>query len=374
MRQVFKDVPVIYGFSSVAPLGPIAASTLSSYFRTSGAREIGQGHPSSRLLGHFAPFAMTVTQGMTDQDPHAAVRRDVCQFADDRVSDAKKLGFVHQLLRRPTAQARVHLDRIDRYATSLDDPARRTSEVTQALASIAGDADARARFLDFARDADQPATRARMLKVAQDLGWLSADQRWAELALMLGELQARNTVGITEVDLACTLNQEHDLDGAFNRRVVPGSPADDVPHAAVRACLGSAEAHARTLEGLVSPIEADVKIAQAYLRHRPLDDAAELRRVADSIARMPPSDAQVRALEALGRHYVSDRDILDRLTRLYSETSSWSVQAAIAGILLRADLRSIASPQLVSTLTEDRRQSPPGDDMVDALIRRLQSP
>jgi hypothetical protein len=290
------------------------------------------------------------------------------------VSDAKKLGFVHQLLRGPTAQARVHLDRIDRYATSLDDPARRTSEVTQALARIADDADARARFLDFARDADQPATRARMLKVAQDLGWLSADQRWAELALMLGELQARNTVGLTEVDLACTLNQEHDLDGAFNRRVVPGGPADDVPHAAVRACLGSAEAHARTLEGLVSPIEADVKIAQAYLRHRPLDDAAELRRVADSIARMPPSDAQVRALEALGRHYVSDRDILDRLTRLYSETSSWSVQAAIAGILIRADLRSIASPQLVSTLTEDRRQSPPGDDMVDALIRRLQSP
>jgi hypothetical protein len=374
MRQVFKDVPVIYGFSSVAPLGPIAASTLSRYFRTNGAGEIGQGRPSSRLLGHFAPFAMTVTQGMTDRDPHAAVRRDVCQFADDRLSDAKKLGFVHELLRRPTAQARVHLDRIDRFATSLDDPARRTPEVTQALAGIAGDADASARFLDFARDADQPAVRARMLKVAQDLGWLSPDQRWDELALMLGELQARSTVGITEVDLACTLNQEHDLDGAFNRRVVPGSPADDVPHAAVRACLGSAEAHARTLEGLVSPIEADVKIAQAYLRHRPLDDAAELRRVADSIARMPPSDAQVRALEALGRHYVSDREIMDRLTRLFAETPSWSVQAAIAGILIRADLRSIASPQLVSSLAEHRLQSPPGDDMVDALIRRLQSP
>ncbi len=120
-----------------------------------------------------------------------------------------------------------------------------------------------------------------MIKVARDLGWLSADERWDELALMLGELQARSTVGVTEVDLACTLNQEHDLDGAFNRRVAPGSPADDVPHAAVRACLGSAEGHARTLEGLVSPSEADVRIAQAYLRHRPITDASELRRVAD---------------------------------------------------------------------------------------------
>jgi hypothetical protein len=373
MRQVFKDVPVIYGFSSVAPLGPIAASTLSGYFRTNGAREIGQGHPSSRLLAQFASYAMTVTEGMTDRDPYASVRRDVCQFTDDRLSDVTKLEFVHQLLQRDTAQARVHLDRIQRYATSLDEPARRNPEVDRALAAIAGDADARARFLAFARDADQPTVRVRMLKVAQDLGWLSADQRWDELALMLGELQARNKVGIAEVDLACTLNQEHDLDGAFNRRVAPGSPADDVPHAAVRACLGSAEAHARTLDGLLSPHEADVEIAQAYLRHRPVTDASELRRVADSIARMPPSDAQVRALEALGRHYVSDREILDRLTRLFADTSSWSVQSAIAGILIRADLRSIASPQLVRTLTEHRLQSPPGDDIVDALIRRLQS-
>jgi hypothetical protein len=310
---------------------------------------------------------------MTDQDPHAALRRDVCQFADDRLSDAKKLDFVHQLLQRDTVQARVHLDRIQRLAASLDDPARRTPAVVQALAAIAADADARGRFLALARDADQPAVRVRMLKVAQDLGWLSADQRWDELALMLGELQARNTVGIAEVDLACTLNEEHDLDGAFNRRVAPGSLADDVPHAAVRACLGSAEARARTLEGLLSPKEADVVIAQTYLRHQPLTDPDELRRIADGIARMAPSDAQVRALEALGRHYVSDREILDRLIGLFAETSSWSVQAAIAGILIRADLRSIASPQLVRTLIEHRLQSPPDDDMVDALIRRLQS-
>ena len=52
-------------------------------------------------------------------------------------------------------------------------------------------------------------------------------------------------------------------------------------------------------------------IAQAYLRHRPITDAAELRRIVAAIARMAPSDAQVRALESLGRHYVSDREILD---------------------------------------------------------------
>lgn len=373
MRQVFKDVPVIYGFSSVAPLGPTAAATLSSYFRSTGVREVGQGRPSSRLLGHFAPYGMTVARGMTEQDPHAAVRRDVCQFADDRLSDAQRLGFVHQLLQRETAQARLHLDRIQRFAKALDDPARRTPEAAQALGAIAGDASARARFLGFARDADQPAVRARMLDVARDLGWLSADERWKELALMLGQLQARSALGVTEVDLACSLNQGRELDGALERGVSPGSAGDDIPHAALRACLGSVEGRARTLEGLVSQREPEVQIARTYLRHRPLTDAEELRRVVETIARMRPSDAQARALEALGRHQVSDRGILDMLIRLFSETPSWPVQAAIAGILIRADLRPIAGPQLVHTLQRDRRASPPGDDMIDALIRRLQS-
>jgi hypothetical protein len=297
----------------------------------------------------------------------------VCQFADDRLSDANKLDFVHQLLQRHVTDAWIYLDRIQRYTKSLDDPARRTPEVLRAFADIAGDAAARGRFLDFARSVDRPETRARMMKAALNLGWLSPDERWSELAQMLGDLLARGAIGLTEVDLACTMNREHDLDGAFDWRVPPGSAADDVPHAAVRACLGSTEGYRRTLKGLVSPNEADVRIAQAYLRHRPLADIAELRGVAANIARMRPSDAQVRALEALGRHYVSDREILERLVRLFTETPSWSVQAAIAGILIRADRRSIPSPQLAQTLTEYRRPSPPGENMIDALIRHLQA-
>ena len=374
MRQVFRDVPVIYGFSSVAPLGPIAASTLSRYFRATGPGEIASGHASGRLLGYFAPFAMAVTPGMTDKDPHADARRDMCQFADDRLSDATKLAFVHQLLQRHMGEARLYLDRIQRLTAGLDDPTRQTPAVAQALEDITGDTATRTRFLDFARAAEQPEVRVRLVNLARDLGWLSEDERWEELALMLGELQARTTVGVAEVGLACNLNQEHDLDGAFNRRVFPGGAADDVSHAAVRACLGSSEGHARTLAGLVSSNEADVQIAQAYLRHRPITDAGELRRVAAGIVLMRPSGAQVRALEALGRHYLSDREILDMLTRLFAGTSSGSVQAAIAGILIRAERRSIASPQLLQTLVETRRKSPGGDNMVDALIHRLQSP
>ena len=373
MRLVFKDVPTIYGFSSVAPLGPLAAASLSRFFRADGARDVGQGRPSKRLLTQFAAHGMTVAQGMTDKDPHADVRHDVCQFVDDRLPDAKRVEFVHQLFQREVSQSRVHLDRIERYLKALEGTGRRTPEVVQALDLIARDAGARGRFLDLARDADQPAVRARLIKVAHDLGWLSADQRWGELALMLGQLQARSSLGVTEVDLACTLNPAGELDGAFNRLIAQGRVTEDVPHAAIRACLGSPDGRARTLEGLVSPSDADVQIVRAYLRHRPISDAAELRQVAAGIIRLPSPDAQVRALGALGRHYVSDREVLDMLVQLFSETSSWPVQAAIAGILIRADRRTLAGPQLLRTLVERRRPSPPGDNIVDALIRNLRS-
>jgi hypothetical protein len=368
MRLVFKDVPVIYGFSSVAPLGPIAGSNLDRYFRAGGAREVGQGRSSSRLLGQFSNFGMTATKGMTDADPNVAVRRDVCQFADERVSDVDKLGFVHQLLQRPVSQTRVHLDRIQRFATSLEDPLRRTPQTARALAQIASDGTTRTSFLAFTRDADQPAVRARLLTLARDLGWLSDEERRDELGLMLSEVQARPVLGVTEIDLACTLNPVHELDGAFKR-----GESLDVAHAAVQACLGSADGRARTLQGLVSSNVAEVQTAQAYLRHRPITDAAELQRVAAAIVNMNASDAQVRALESLGRHYLADRAILDLLIGLYSQTSSAAVQGAVAGILIRADKRAMTSPQLVLTLVKDRRPTPPGDNMVDALLRKLRS-
>jgi hypothetical protein len=81
----------------------------------------------------------------------------------------------------------------------------------------------------------------------------------------------------------------------------------------------------------------------------------------------------VRALETLGRHYVSDREVLVLLARLFSSTPSASVQAAIAGILLRADLRSISGSTFARHLLANRLPSAAGDSTIDALLRRLQA-
>ena len=57
------------------------------------------------------------------------------------------------------------------------------------------------------------------------------------------------------------------------------------------------------------------------------------------------------------------------------QTPSASVQSAIAGILIRADRRSFATPQLVRDLVAHRIPAPgAGDNIIDALIHTLQTP
>jgi hypothetical protein len=373
MRSIFKDVPVIYGFSGKAPLGPAAAAVLGRYFESGAASDIGSGHVSARLLNLFAPVSMKVAGGMRDQEPLAVYRQDACHFSDDRLSTAQKLAFVREILQRDMAEVRMFLDAIDSYVGSLSAQERQTPSVAAALDEIAGDQAARARYLEFARDADEPAVRARMIDVAHNLGWLSSTEQRAEFIRMIGERIAANAAGSSEVDLVCARNANGELDDARRRLQLAAAQADKTANAAVLACLGSAEARARTLRALTSRSDDDVEIAQVYLRHRPIADVAELRTVTMGIARMDASPAQVRALDTLAGLRLSDRPSLDALTRLFPQAKTVNVQRAIAGILIRADYHALAVPEIARTLRQYRLKSPDGEDLIDVLIRRLQA-
>lgn len=373
MRHIFKDVPVIYGFSSKAPLGRTAGPMLDRYFKSGSGGEIGSGRASPKLLGLFAPSSMARATGLSDSDPKAGFRRDVCHFSDDRLSAAQKLGFVHELMGREMAEVRMFLDHIEKYSASLSEDERRAPAVSGALDEIARDEVARTRYLEFARDADLPAVRARMVELARSLGWLSAADQRAELMRMIGDRLAGSAVSSAEVNLVCALNKDHQLDQELDRLQVPPEQADKVAHSAVLACLGSAEAHARVLRALSSSDDEEVQIAQIYLHHRPIADATELRDVAAAIARMKGSDAQVRALDTLAHYRFSDRESLEELTRLFPLAKSVNVQRAIAGILIRSDYQTIAKAELVQTLSEHRLKSPDGEDSIDVLLRRLRA-
>jgi hypothetical protein len=373
MRMIFKDVPVLYGFSSKAPLGRSAGPVLERWFQSGGAAEVATGRPSARLLGLFAPVSMTVASGMTASDPRASYRADVCQFSDDRTSTADKVEFVHRLLGREIAEVRMFLDAIETYVASLTDAQRHEPAVARALDAIVRDSAARTRYLDFVHDADQPSVRARMITIAQGLGWLTSAQHDAEMTGMLQTLVASGTAGPAEVDLVCALN----ADGRFSPylpalRVTPAQ-ADTAASAAMLACLGSAKGHARIVQALTSPNDDDVQLAQVYLRHRPIVDVNELRGVAAGIARMKDSAAQVRALDTLAALRLSDRQSLAEITRVFQSAKSVGVQRAVAGILIRSDYQELDKPELVATLRQARLKSSDGADLIDVLLRRLQA-
>jgi hypothetical protein len=373
LRQVFKDVPVLYGFSSKAPLGRYAGPLLERYFQTAPAGEIGSGRPSPTLLKLFGPNSMIAVAGMTDTDPDAGFRRDMCTFADDRPSDAQKIAFMHEVLQRDATEVRMFLDHLERYAGSLGEAQRREPEAAAALAAIERDRGARERYLEFARDADDAAVHTRMMALARTLGWLTPAQEQAEFLRMVADRMARGGVGKNEVDLVCTAQRQPDAGVARQLLAMGSAQPGNVAHSAVLACLGNAEAHERSVRALTSSRDEDVAIAQTYLRHRPLADVGELRAVASGVGRMTAASAQVRALETLARQRLADPQSLQEIARLFPQARSLEVQRAIAGILIRSDYKTLAQTDLARSLRQHRLKSPDGSDVIDVLIRLLQS-
>ena len=300
---------------------------------------------------------MTVTPGLKDTDPKAGFRRDACHFSDDRLTVASKVDFVHELLGREMAEVRMFLDPIERFAGSVPAAGRQSPETARSLDAIAGDKAARERYLTFARDADDPAVRVRMMAVERNLGWLTVDEERSEYAQMVADRMARDAVGVADVELACSLDRKREMGRELLERQLPEGQADKVAGAAVLACHGSVAGHARVLRALVA--------THIFLLHRAIADANVVGVVADGIVRMPGSEAQVRALDTLAGHRLSDPVSLTILANLFPKTRSLQVQRAIAGILIRADYQLLAGIDLAKTLLTHRVKSPDGKDLID---------
>ncbi len=373
LRHVFKDVPLLYGFSSKAPLGRTAGPLLERYFQSAPAGEVASGRASATLLNLFGPSSMVAVAGLTNADPHAAFRNDMCSLADDGDADARKLTFMHTVLQRDASEVRMFLDHLERYAASIGPTQRQRPEVAAALHTIEADRPTRERYLAFTRDADEATVQARMMALAGTLGWLSPEQEKAEFLRMVAARMGRGSLSKTEVDLVCSTQQAQQPTLApqllATGQVRPGNTS----HAAALACLGSAAAHAQTIRALSSSVDDDVAIAQVYLRHRQLADVAELRSVTAGIGRMSAGSAQVRALETLARQRLADPQSLQEIASLFPLARSLEAQRAIAGILLRSDTQKLARADLARTLRQHRLKSTTGSDVIDVLIRLLQT-
>jgi hypothetical protein len=371
MRRIFSNVPVIYGFSSLAPLGAVAGPMLAKVLQSATPGEVGSGRVSQTLLRQFAPSSMIAVSGLADGDPRAAMRGEACQYVDSRLTAAQRIDSIHQVLARDMPEVRINFDRIEKTAKQLTATPDPTLEAANATDALARDEAIRERFLRYARNIDRPDVRTRMIGLADRLGWLSPEHQRTELLDMIGDQLALPSLSFAEVDVICALNRSRWLDSERQRLKMPAALSMRTAQSAVLACLGDDDAHTRVVQALTSADDRDVQVAQVYMRHRPIRDVAEMRVLAAGVARMGGSDAQIRALDTLALQYVNDRESLEHLTRLFPQAKSLGVQRAIAGILIRADYRSLATADVVRVLRQHRLKSPDGADLIDALIRRL---
>jgi hypothetical protein len=369
MRRLFAGVPSIYGFSGPAPVGPTAAMLLNRYFDSGPRDEIGTGHPSSRMLSTFSRNHMVSIPGLRPGDARMSYRRQVCGFYDERQGAGQKLAAIHAMMKRDMNEARGFFERIENFLAFLTNEDRQSGAFAQALAQVSADDASRERYLAVARG-ERPEMRARMVKVAATLGWLTQDQERDELIRLASDLIERDAIGYAEVDLVCSMNSDGALDAAAARSPLATISDARVGHAAVLACLGRRDAHQRVVRALVSSDERDVRIAQAYLRNRPVSDTRELRAIAAGIPMTGSSAAQVRALETLARLHITDREIIDRLAQAFAEAKSISVQRAIAEVFLRSDAKALPRAELAALV---RRHKLRGDDLIDQLLAKLQS-
>jgi hypothetical protein len=369
MRRLFAGVPAIYGFSGPAPVGSTAAMLLNRYFDTGAANEIGTGRTSSRLLSTFSRNSMVSIPGLRPGDARMSYRRQVCGFYDERQGAGEKLAAIHAMMKRDMGEARGFFERIENFFAFLTDDERQSGAFSQALAQISADDAIRGRYLAQARG-ERPEMRARMVRVAATLGWLTQEQERDEQVRIAADLIARDAVGSAEVDLVCSMNSDGALDAAAARSPLASLADSRVSHAAVLACLGRPDAHERVVRALVSSDERDVRIAQAYLRNRPVTDTRELRAMAAGIPQRGSQAAQVRALETLARLNITDRQTIDQLAQVFADAKSINVQRAIAEVFLRSDARSLPKAELAAIV---RRHTLRGDDLIDQLLRKLQS-
>src|SRR5512142_2801199 len=115
MRRVFAGVPVIYGFSSLAPYGRTAGPLLQRYFDTAPAGEVGSGRTSERLLALFGPSSMIATRGVAEGDADADRRAEACRFYGDDTTPAQKVAAIHRELAGDMPHVRMAFDRVERF-------------------------------------------------------------------------------------------------------------------------------------------------------------------------------------------------------------------------------------------------------------------
>jgi hypothetical protein len=309
---------------------------------------------------------MKVVGGLTPSAPQARVRAEMCKFFDDRLTARRKLDFVGELLNREMAEVRMYLERIDTFLEGLSEETTSSGEWRANLARIAADGGARERFLQYARDANPPPVRLRMMEVARRLDWLKPAQVRQEHVQLVQNLLDAPRLGMGEADLVCRLANAQKF--KLNEVRLPARSSRGLSVA--RACLGDAAARHDVRASLLSSNEEAFLGARIFFDSHPMTPT-ELEWYAMQIGlRTGGAAASERALHVVARQNVRDRAVLDAFMQLLAMDLPKNTKQAIAHVFLFADWSRVDRPKLIEAV---RQTDLAGEGALGFLLRRLES-
>ncbi|HEY8518320.1 MAG TPA: hypothetical protein VIS07_22635 [Candidatus Binatia bacterium] len=282
LRRVFMDVPRIYGFSSVAPLGRYTAPMLDKYFRRVGdyrrhLEQISRGGPPNRALAAaFAGTSLVETTGLSRDEPAAADRDLICALYDERQPVVRRLEIVRDLVARPDVLSfvpsiQVFIDRHPEEEMSRDE--RRVFE------EIKADQAARDSVVALVHQLDVSALKLELGHFAVHMGWLPQPEFRALVIESVRELLRRPLTNEV-VDVMCEVPKHESVGDEFTLEDVPAGLFREPEGIRLVSCLAlpGDEVSERFEAALVSDDpELRLWAAHALSRRLPLSETVLLR-------------------------------------------------------------------------------------------------
>ena len=278
LRRIFKDVPRIYGFSSVAPAGDHTAPLLERYFRSIGdyrryleraGRDAG---PNRELLAAFHGTGLVQTSGLTALEPAAADRDVICALYDEGRPVADRLEIIRQLMDRDDLLSFLPATQvfIDRHP-----PSELSAEERVHFEEIRHQNAARERVLGLVYTLNVSALQLELAHFAVHLGWMTPEDLRG-LAVNLARQLLVQPLTNEVVDTMCEIPKHASIGDDFRSDDLPERLFQEGQGVRLIDCLSPPDPRVsqRLVGGLDSPDAAlRVWTAHALTRRRPLPDA-----------------------------------------------------------------------------------------------------
>jgi len=282
LRRIFMDVPRIYGFNTVAPIGLYTGPMLERYFTKVGdyrrhLEQVRRDSPRNQALAKaFADTSLVEITGLERSEAAAADRDLICSLYDERQTVLRRLQIVNEIMDRDDLLAFIPSVQVffDRHPTD-----KISGDGHRLFDEIRGNKTARERILELVYQLDASALQLELGRFAEQMGWMSPAKLRA-LAIDAARKLLRRPLTSEVVDVMCEITKHQPIGNEFRSADLPDALFRDAEGIRLVSCLvpPGNDVSTRLAGALDSDIgELRVWAAHALTRRLPLPDAALMK-------------------------------------------------------------------------------------------------